>query len=189
MDASGVGLGAVLMQEHVGQTFPLYFESRGLTPAERNYSAPQLECLAVVWAVRKIAPYIEHTHLNVEMYYQALRWLRTLTDPVGRLARWALRLQELDFTVSYRPGCTNLTADALSRNPVNVANEDAPVVVKTAADIVEDDIPYPSRERFIEGQQSDQLLKLVSMFLASQELPQDEVLVGKVKDFAEGCLL
>ncbi len=66
-------------------------------------------------------------------------------------------------------------------------DKDTPVV-KAAVD-VEDDIPYPSIERFIEGQQSDQLVKLVSAFLADQELPQDEELPGKVKDFAEGYLL
>ncbi len=41
-DASGVGLGAVLMQEHENQLYPIYLASSGLTPAERNYSVPQL---------------------------------------------------------------------------------------------------------------------------------------------------
>ncbi len=98
--------------------------------------------------MRKFAHYIEHTHFTVETDHQALRWLHALKDSVGHLARWALRLQELNFTVRYHLGCTNLAADALSGNPINVVNEETPIEVKTAM-AVEDDAQYPSREQYI----------------------------------------
>lgn len=34
----------------------------------------------------------------------------------GLLCRWALALQEYDFTIKYRKGCLNNNADALSRS-------------------------------------------------------------------------
>ncbi|KAE8957063.1 hypothetical protein PR001_g31505, partial [Phytophthora rubi] len=39
-------------------------------------------------------------------------------DLAGRLHRWALQLQEYNFDITYRPGSTNVVADALSRAPV-----------------------------------------------------------------------
>ncbi len=89
-DASGVGLGAVPLQDRDGLLTPVAFVSRGLTKAEANYSVPQLECLAVVWAINKYAQYIEYMHFTIQIDHQALKWLQMLKEPTGRLVRWSL---------------------------------------------------------------------------------------------------
>lgn len=117
-DASDLGLGAVLLQEHGGVLRPVAFASRSLTPAEKNYSVTEKECLAIVFALRKFDYYVDGVPFVMETDHMALTWLKRLSEPSGRLARWALLLQRYDFTVRYRKGKNNVVADALSRAPV-----------------------------------------------------------------------
>lgn len=66
---------------------------------------------------------LEGTVFTVVTDHDALQWLMNCPDPLGRLARWCLTLQEFDFNIVHRPGKQNLVPDALSRNPTLVAME------------------------------------------------------------------
>jgi len=75
-DASGKGLGGTLHQEIDGAQHPVLFISRTLTPAERNYSATEMECLAVYWYFSKLAHYLDGCEgLTVVTDHHALQWL------------------------------------------------------------------------------------------------------------------
>ena len=49
--------------------------------------------------------------------HQPLKWLTESDKLMGKLARWALLLEEYDFEVVHKAGVKNLDADGLSRNP------------------------------------------------------------------------
>lgn len=114
-DASSFGLGAVLTQNIDGEEHVICFLSRSLTKQERNYTTTERECLAVLFAVEKLRMYLEGVHFTVITDHHSLTWLHKLKDPVGRLARWAVRLQQFDFNIVHRKGRENVVPDALSR--------------------------------------------------------------------------
>ncbi|CAB0029779.1 unnamed protein product [Trichogramma brassicae] len=133
-DASGVAVGAVLTQEQQDGEHPIVYASRSLTGAERNYSTTEKECLAVLWSIRKFRPYIEGYRFVVITDHSALKWLRNLKDPTGRLARWALEMQQWDFVIEHRKGALHHLPDALSR----VFTEDGEVRVCSTAEIADE---------------------------------------------------
>jgi hypothetical protein len=100
-DASAVGVGAVLLQEKDGKYVTIMYASRALSKQERKYSAVERECLAIVWAIEKMRPYVECSTFKVMTDQKSLQWLKTARDPTGRLTRWAMRLQHFDFSVVY----------------------------------------------------------------------------------------
>ena len=116
-DASRHGLGAVLTQEWDGQERVIAYASRHLNSAEQNYSPTEQECLAIVWGIRKMRPYLEGYEFTVITDHLALKWLNSIESPAGRIARWTLELQQYRFEVQYRRGKLNVVADALSREP------------------------------------------------------------------------
>ncbi|KAL7293051.1 hypothetical protein TKK_0013495 [Trichogramma kaykai] len=114
-DASGTALGAVLVQEDEKGEHPIVYLSRVLSAPERNYSTSEKECLAILWAIKKLRPYVEGYEFTVITDHSALTWLKNLKDPTGRLARWALQMQQWQFRVIHRKGSMMKVPDALSR--------------------------------------------------------------------------
>ncbi|UYV83994.1 hypothetical protein LAZ67_X000845 [Cordylochernes scorpioides] len=117
-DASIVGLGAVLMQpDNDGFLHPIHYLSRTTSKHESKYGISELECLAIVWALQKLRPYIFGREFKVVTDHSALTWLANVRDPCSRLTRWGLKLMEHDFEIVHRAGRKNVAPDALSRNP------------------------------------------------------------------------
>ena len=109
-DASAVGIGAILEQSgHV-----VAYTSRSLSGSEKNYSVIQKECLAVVHALKQFRHYLLGRKFSVVTNHAPLQWLSS-QKMEGLLARWALAIQEYDYTIAYRKGLENGNADALSR--------------------------------------------------------------------------
>ena len=116
-DASNDAIGMVLGQKRNGKEVVIAYAGRKLNPAERNYSVSEREALAVVDGVRHFQPYLYGRPFTVLTDHSAVRWLMNIKEPTGCLARWALLLQQHDFTIQHRSGLNNGNADALSRRP------------------------------------------------------------------------
>ena len=117
-DASTGGLGAVLMQNDK----PVCYASRSLTSSECNYAPIELELLAIVYAMQKFDQYVFGNkelviHTDHEPLEPILR--NSLLRAPRRLQSMLLALQHYPMTVKYRPGPLQVTADMLSRCPVD----------------------------------------------------------------------
>ena len=131
-DASHAGLGAVLLQDDGNGQRPVAFISRRLTDAETRYHANELECLAVVWALKKLRAYVYGRKFDVQTDSSAVRWLCEKRELTGKFARWILCLQEYDFSISHIKGVNNCVADALSREPVRETEKEHLVCTLTS---------------------------------------------------------
>ena len=116
-DASHFGIGAVLSQVVDGKENVIAYASRTLSKAERKYCVTQKELLAMVIFIRHFRPYLLGRQFTLRTDHSALKWLQTLKEPEGQLARWLEQLQEYEFEIIHRAGKRHSNADALSRRP------------------------------------------------------------------------
>lgn len=120
-DASDTGVGAILYQECDGIEHPVAYASKTLTSCQRKYTVTEKELLAVIFGIEKFRSYIEGTKFTVETDHASLIYLRNLSNPSGRLTRWAVKLAQYDFVIKHRKGSLNVVADALSRSVAEIS--------------------------------------------------------------------
>ncbi len=111
VDASLVGIGAVLMQD----TKVIAMVSKALNSAQRNYSATKREMNAVVWSLMKFERLLSCVRFVLHTDHQALTFLLTQRHVSPMMYRWIELVCSFDFVVKHVPGKENVIADALSR--------------------------------------------------------------------------
>ena len=115
-DSSDLAVGAVLFQYQDDVRHPIAYASRTLTKSERKFTTTEKELLAVLFALTKFRSYVEGTTFEVYTDHASLAWLHNLKDPVGRLARWAIKISQFDMIIKHRSGSKMVFPDYLSRD-------------------------------------------------------------------------
>ena len=116
-DASETAIGGILGQIQNNRDVVICYWCRQLTKAERNYSTVEREALAAISAIKEFYPYLYGFQFKLITDHNPLTSLKGLKDPIGRLARWIMYLQQFDFHVEHRTGKNHGNADAMSRIP------------------------------------------------------------------------
>lgn len=114
-DASSVGLGSVLSQVSDDVEHPIAYFSKLFSKAERNYSTTERELLSVLESIKHFRGYLDGTKFTIVTDHIALKWLMTLDNPSGRLARWSTLISQYNFDIIHRKGIHHVVPDALSR--------------------------------------------------------------------------
>ena len=103
-DASGVGVAAVLLQEHEGKLYPVSYASKTLSLAEPKYPIIEKECLALVWGIRCFKLYLAGKRFTLQTDHKPLKYLKDAAYQNDGVFRWAMAVQEDSFRVEDIPG-------------------------------------------------------------------------------------
>ncbi|KAL6319825.1 hypothetical protein AAG906_036889 [Vitis piasezkii] len=103
-DSSDYAIGAVLGQREDGKPYVIYYASKSLNDAQRNYTTTEKELLVVVYALDKFRAYLIGSSIVVFTDHSALKYLLTKQDAKARLIRWILLLQEFNLHIRDKKG-------------------------------------------------------------------------------------
>ena len=121
VDASPVGLGAVLMQD--GKV--VSYASKALSSVEKRYSQIEREALAIAWGCHHFRMYLLGHHFKVITDHKPLLPIfnRPTSQASTRIDNWRLKLQSFNFETLYSRGDQN-PADYISRHLQGNTNGD-----------------------------------------------------------------
>ncbi|GMF56434.1 unnamed protein product [Phytophthora fragariaefolia] len=154
-DASDFAIGCALMQhDHEERDRVVYYQSRHLKPANRNYPVHDKELLAMKYALAKFRVYLLGGRpFVVYTDHASLRTAIKSPHISQRMARWLSFFATYNFQIEYKSGRLNVVADALSRRPdyaVHKADGNAIGVLKLRITYEYHDAPtsgHPGREK------------------------------------------
>ena len=108
-------IGGVLSQKQDGKERVIAYGARKLSKAERNYPSNKGELLGVIHFLKQWKYYLQFRPFILRTDHHALKWITTMEEPTGMIARWLQTLGNYNFTVEFRKGSKHGNADSLSR--------------------------------------------------------------------------
>ena len=160
-DVSNEGVGVTLGQLQNGREVAIAYAGRDFNSAEKNYSTTEREALAVIFGINNFEPYSYGRKFVLHTDHHSLKWLMSISDPSGRLARWSLLVQQYDFEIRHRPGAAHANANALSRR----------LYTFTSLSITAYDVPGVQTPRVCDLQRRDPDLSDLVQYLEIWKLP------------------
>ncbi|KAF0703802.1 Uncharacterized protein FWK35_00034789, partial [Aphis craccivora] len=123
-DASKIGIAGTLLQEdYEDETLlPVAYVSRRISSTEENYSAIELELLAIVYVVEQFRMYTYGKYIEIWTDHAPLRYLENIKSFSTRIQRLKNKLVDYDYVIKYRKGLLNQVCDAMSRYPVEISS-------------------------------------------------------------------
>ena len=184
-DASGTGLGAVLLQKNKCRMRVISYASRVLNVTEQRYSVTERECLALVWGLKKFRHLILGYKVHILTDHKPLLDLFKRRDFINnqKFNRWFISVLEYGPEFRYIPGKYNTLADGLSRSFEDDEKENVLTLECFTCQIVDLDMELVRRE-----QQKDSQIKeiLGDLILDENSRPDFKLIDGIVYKKPDG---
>ncbi|GJR41099.1 reverse transcriptase domain-containing protein [Tanacetum coccineum] len=132
-DASGIGLGCVLMQR--GKV--IAYASRQLKIHENNYTTHDLELGAVVFALKIWRHYLYGTKSVIYTDHKSLQHIFSQKELNMRHRRWIELFSDYDCEIRYHPSMAIVVVDALSRKERKEAVDESVGLQKGLDEMIE----------------------------------------------------
>ena len=123
-DASGIGIGGVLLQE--GK--PVAYFSEKLNGPHLNYSVYDKELYALVRVLEVWHHYLLPKEFVIHSDHEALKYLKSQGKLNRRHAKWIEFIETFPYVVKHKRGKDNIVADALSRRCALITQLDTKVL-------------------------------------------------------------
>ncbi|KAL0537842.1 hypothetical protein IC582_026831 [Cucumis melo] len=151
-DASGYGIGAVLIQNKR----PIAFYSHTLANRDRGRPVYERELMAVVLAVQRWRPYLLGNRFVVRTDQKSLKFLLEQRVVQPQYQRWLAKLLGYTFDVEYKPGVENKAADALSRVTPTIQTHTVTTPISLDLQVIKEEVEKDTRlMKIIAGLNSD----------------------------------
>ena len=159
-DASDLAIGAGLGQREEGKSYVVYYASKMLNDAQRNYTTTEKELLVVVYALDKFRAYLVGSDIIIFTDHSALKHLLTKKNAKARLIRWVFLLQDFNLQIKHKKGVETVVEDHLSRLTIAHNTHNPPI-----------NDEFPEESLFLV--ETTPWYAHIANFLATRELPAD----------------
>ena len=92
----------------------VYYASKTINDAQKNYTTTKKELLVVVFALDKFRNYLLGTSIVIFTDQSTLKYLLNKNDAKARLIRWIFLLQEFNIQIKDKQGIKNVIDGHLS---------------------------------------------------------------------------
>jgi hypothetical protein len=176
-DASGQGLGCVLMQDgHM-----VVYASRHLRKHEVNYLTHDLELADVLHALKIWTHYLMGKRCELYTDHKSLKYIFMQSDLNLRQMRWLELINYYDFGINYHLRKASVVADALSQRshvnhlvvksiPSELCDEIAKLKIVANTEVVEMEVSSSLLQEIHRGQEEDEKIQEIMCDIKKEKL-------------------
>ncbi|XP_027912354.1 uncharacterized protein LOC114171680 [Vigna unguiculata] len=187
-DASGIGIGAVLLQEG----HPIAYFSEKLSGAALNYSTYDKELYALVRALKTWQHYLFPKEFVIHSDHESLKYLKGQGKLNTRHAKWVEFLEQFPYVIKYKRGKGNVVADALSRRHALISMVETKLLgLEVLKGLYEEDKEFGQRYKECEKMAKDEYYRFEGFLFRANRLcvPQSSIRELLVKEAHRGGLM